>query len=211
MKCFRVGVALVTMIAFLAGCSAKRLPDYSPLPAHQYSQKETLGDLTVAIYPMTQETEIKEYFGMNLLSADILPVTIVVENRNPELHFILRKDEIKLVNQSTQRFDRSNNPETVGSSTGEKTVGAIALLSPLAAGMMIGMISNAAEMKRNFAMKEFQQATISPGETKSGFVYFQLPKPEASPIQWRFEIQAMDVKNKNPLTFTYVFDWKRSM
>ncbi len=216
MRCFRVCVAMVNLVAFLAGCTAQRLPDYSPRSAQQYPHKETQNDLTVAIHPMTQESEVEQYFGTNLLADDILPVVIVVENRNPELHFVIRKEEIKLVNQSAQRFDRSSNPETVGSTTSEKTAGALAgaglLIFPVLGFVAVGMtgkVSSDAEVRRNFAMKEFQQTTISPGDSKSGFVYFQLPKPADSPAQWRFQIQAIDVKNKSSLPFIYDFDWKR--
>jgi hypothetical protein len=73
----------------------------------------------------------------------------------------------------------------------------------------MAMESQSAEIKRNFAMKEFQQAMITPGEMRSGFVYFQLPKVSDSPERWRLEVQALEPKDKTELTYLYSFAWKR--
>jgi hypothetical protein len=201
----------------LVGCSATRLPDYSPLSAHQYTHKNTQHGLTVAIHPMTQESEIEQYFGTHLLAHDILPVLVVVENQNVDVSFILRKQEIQLLSEISQSPDATKRSGTVDTSGTAEPVGiaaatAIIVAPPLAIPLLLavaGMESHAAEVRRNFAMKELQQITVSPGDTKSGFVYFQLPNPASSPDRWRFQIQALDLKSKMPLTFTYVYDWKR--
>ena len=83
-------------------------------------------------------------------------------------------------------------------------------MSPLLLGIAGAMLAESAEIKRNFAMKEFQQAIIAPGETRSGFVYFQLPEISGSPDLWRLELQALEPKEKASLTYVYIFAWKRT-
>ena len=59
---------LISALALVTGCNANRLPDYSPLSAHQYSITSTQKNLTVAIYLMMDGVEVEKYFGTNLLS-----------------------------------------------------------------------------------------------------------------------------------------------
>lgn len=211
MKFFRI-FTMIIILCFIAGCSATRLPDYSPLSAHQYTHRNTQNGLIVAIHPMTETSEIEHYFGTNLLANDILPVLVVVENRNADVSFILRKQEIQLLNEGSESHDASKRSEAVGNDDAAMVVGvaAAALISIPLILVSVGMESHNAEVRRNFAMKELQQTVVSPGDTKSGFVYFKLPKPTNSPDRWRFQIKAVDLKSKMPLTFVYVFTWQRS-
>jgi hypothetical protein len=204
-------IGMATSVGFLIGCSATRLPDYSPLPAQQYTHRHTQNGLTVAIHPMTQNTEIEQYFGTDLLVHDILPLFVIVENRNAELSFILRKEEIKMLREDSQRFDTPERSKSIGSANAAEAVGlagGVLLSLPLLL-ISVGMESHAAEVRRNFAMKELQQATVAPTESKSGFVYVQLPKPANGPDRWRVQIQVVDPKNKATVTYSYVFDWER--
>ncbi len=205
MRLFCMFAITAALFGLLVGCSTKRLPDYPTLSAHQYANKDTQNDLTVAIHPMTEENEIKQYFGINLLADDILPVFVVIENRNREISFILRKQEIQLLNEGCRAHDANESSRKIESS--ESAAEAVAVISPW---IGTSMFSKNEEVRRNFAMKELQQTTVSPGDAKSGFVFFQLPKPDNSPNRWRLQIQTMNLRSKMPLTFTYTFDWQRS-
>lgn len=210
MRFSRALAMIATLFGLLVGCSAKRLPDYSLLSIHQYMHKSTQHGLTVAIHPMTHQTEIEEYFGTNLLAHNVLPVLVVAENRSAELSFIIRKEEMKLSLENAQSFETGRS-KAVGSSNAAEAVllASTVLVSPVLLFVGIGMESHAAEIRRNFAMKEFQHAMVSPGDVKSGFIYFQLPEPADSFDRWLLQIQAMDPRNKTTLTYSYVFDWKR--
>ena len=43
---------------------------------------------------MTDKQEVEKYFGANLVSENILPVFVVVENRSESSSFLLSKDQI---------------------------------------------------------------------------------------------------------------------
>ena len=208
MKCFHLFCVILISFCMFA-CSAKRLPDYTPQPINHYNHN-TQNGLTVAIYPMTQKTEIKEYFGTDISEYGILPVFVLAQNQNSEKNFIIQKKEIELLdvekaqNTSENVGDRSGESEAIG------VAGAV-LLSPALIIIDVMLESQAAEIKRNFRTKEFQQAVISPGSTTSGFVYFQLPKTYENQNQRQFQIQvkAMEIKSKTFLRYSHIFDWKR--
>ena len=78
--------------------------------------------MTIAIHPMTGSHEIDEYFDTDLLAHDILPVVLIAENHNPSASFIVRKNEIRLLNDSVATVDPRQSP-SVGSENAGASVG----------------------------------------------------------------------------------------
>lgn len=211
MKCILILFAAITLSASLAGCSAKRLPDYTPSPLHEYSNKSVQEGLTIAIQPMTNEEEIKRYFGIDLLEKNVLPIFIVMENQSSKSSFVLTKKDIGLSNEEDQGSSPSNgSTSSPVSRSDEEVAAAMAIVTVFGPLFSAGMESFNAEVERNFAMKEFQQATLSPGNKESGFVYFRIPESTHDTNRWRVQIKAFDLTKRARLPFDYVFEWKRN-
>src|SRR5207244_4130869 len=96
---------------------------------------------------------------------------------NATSSFIIQRDGIRLLNEGGTAGpggrSRSVGSDEAGSAVG--LAGAI-LASPAIMFVGVGMESKAAEIRRNFAMKELQPTMVVPEDVKFGFVYFRLPK-----------------------------------
>lgn len=196
-----------TLLGILCGCSASRLPDYPIKPVTEYGLSKSEGGVTVAVHPMTDPKECENYFGMNLLKSDLLAVLVAVENKSADASYIIQKDSIRIVDAREALEGRSavGNPDAANAVGG--AVGVSILVSPLTALVLIpiavNMTSNAAETRRNFAAKELHQETISPGVTKRGFAYFQLPKDRPDPMKTRLRLELLDPMASKTLTLDY--------
>ncbi|GEM_PF-4291467 len=87
-------------LAFFTGCATMRLPDYEASSSSSYKHVNTQNKLSLAINPLTDKQEIEKYFGMDLLSANTLPILVIAENNNPVSSFIISKDRIFLRNKN---------------------------------------------------------------------------------------------------------------
>jgi len=198
---------LGVLVGFLAGCTAARLPEYPSKTINDYGEHKSNGGLTVSVHPMTDPQETKQYFGTNLLHSDVLAVLIVVENHNPSASYIVLRDHICLVDAGKEGHGRTR--------VGNNDAAIVARLVAMAAGFAVpgggialmpvvfSLESDAAEVRRNFAAKEWHQETISPGECKRGFAYFQLPKDHPWPMDVLLRIGLSDPIAGTTSTFDY--------
>lgn len=192
-------------ITLSTGCYTMQLPDYEARSSSSYKHVRTQNKLTLAINPLTDKQEIENYFGMDLLSANIFPVLVVAENNNPVSSFITSKDRVFLRNKNEQGDSKRADLKGASSaSSGEALaiVGAVAVAPVL---MFAGgkMISDSEVIKHNLAVKELQIRTISPGKSIQGFVYFQVPK-EAQPLRdWTIIVEAVEIDTNTVNTFEF--------
>ena len=63
---------LIAILMCSAGCSAIKLPSYEMRPPNYYANVQVKNGLAVAIHPLIDKHECKKYFGVDLMSADIL-------------------------------------------------------------------------------------------------------------------------------------------
>lgn len=186
------------------------IPVYPSRPAQSYTHHKTKDGLTVAIHKLTDKKEMREYFGVNMDSAKILAVFVKAENNNPDSSFLILKDKVK-VGQTKTVVGREIASESAGNAVA--TIGAVALvIIPVAAlpvlfsGMK--MVSNASAIKHNFAVKELQTRTISPGKSVEGFIYFQIPDDLDKSMEWAVNVEAMKLKTKEEVSFYFPIDIK---
>lgn len=203
-----VWTLLFTII--MNGCSTMRLPDYQSQPFNQYQHSQVKDGLAVAIHPIANKEESKKYFGTDLLSKNILAVHVVAKNRSSSSSFILSKDRFSMGIGRSEKSSASGRNK-IGSETGGQIMaiaGAALISLPL---LFVGakMISDATVIKHNFAVKELQKKTLSPGETVEGFVYFQLPEKKDIPNQLTFHLEAQDLRSKVIKNFDYTYNFKK--
>jgi hypothetical protein len=208
-------VSAALSIAPLIGCSTMRLPSYSPLPFDQYPSGTTIDGLSLAAFPLTDQKEVEEFFGADLLSEGILPVLIVAENQNDTASFVLRPDRVSLGDLSdpvTSEFLPESS--TVAQFSESSSVWLLPLLAAGPAGLVAYAVSapilttvgaksssDVAEIQYSFAKKALGADTLSPGGAANGFVYFELPPTESESNSWVLRVEALNLSTGEQRTY----------
>lgn len=201
---------VVALSILLNGCATLHLPKYEPQSFDHYLCSQVKDGLAVAIHPLTDRREIRKYFGIDLLSAHILAVFVVAENRSSSLSFILSKDQFSLGAKQIETGFTSGFDQLT-SESGSDAVSILGAIFIAPALILFGakMDSDAAEINYNFAVKELQTKTLSPKEVTHGFVYFRLPDEYNVNDQWTVHLEAFDLRNKDSKSFNIPFEWER--
>lgn len=186
-----------------------QLPDYEAQPLDHYSNSLVKDGLAISIRPLTDKQEVKKYFGADLLSANIIPVFVLAENRNSSSSFILSKDRISL-KTSQSGYGSSPGKEKIGS---ESTAEALGVAGVVLGSLLLGVIaakfkSDAGAIRRNATIKELQTKTISPGKSIHGFTYFELPNNNGSSSKLTMHIEVLELKKNATINYVFSFEWK---
>lgn len=198
-------ICVLSSVLVCNGCATMHLPEHEAQSFDHYKHAQAKSELAVAIQPLTDKKDIKEYFGTNLMSMNVLPIFITAENRNSSSSFILSKDRFSLGAAQSAH----NNLAQAGSgreSAGQSValVGAALISLPmLFAGMK--MLSDSTVIQHNLKVEELQTNTLSPGEKVQGFAYFQLPDEKTRPNQWNLHLEALDTRSKKTEGFDFTF------
>jgi hypothetical protein len=174
MKSFII-VASCSVLLLLAGCGTNPTKAYEPA-APATSERTAQGSgVEVAIDPFVESSRTKEYFHMDAVDNGIAILHVRVANKNAQQSFLVEKKNFQLIRNGSagdltgdgKKIERSN---TAGDAVA--WTGAVAVSAPL---LMIsgGMVSHATEIQRNFTSKELGDASLSPGESIEGFIYFK--------------------------------------
>jgi hypothetical protein len=200
-------VSAAVWIAPLIGCSTMRLPSYSPLPFDEYPSGTTIDGLSLAALPLTDEEEVEEYFGADLLSEGILPVLVIAENQSDTTSFALLPERISLGDLNdpvTSEFLPESSTAAQISETssvwllpllmaGPFGLAAYAVTAPVLTTVGAKSSSDVAEIQYNFAEKALGAETLSPGGTTNGFAYFELPPTKSESSSWVLRVEALNL------------------
>jgi hypothetical protein len=228
-----LGVILVIMVTLL-GCFTHlpeiHLPEITVQPASRYQLSVNKEGLIVAIEPFWDKEKVKELFGIDLLSAGILPLLIVVENKCINSNFIFPSDEPQFASANPDIEEvAKEGGKTTGVIGGASAVtsltaaavstvadlafaasavatyagGVAVITAPIAAGAIDKSISNKEIIKQNLIKKELKQQTIPFGKSLHGFKYFRLPKNESEKLSLIVELKAMNVQSCDTVQFTF--------
>lgn len=209
LRLHKIFVCMLALVMVFSGCATMHLPEHEAQSFDHYKHAQVKSDLAVAIKPLTDKKDIKEYFGTNLLSMNVLPIFIAAENRGSASSFILSKDGFSLGSAASAH----NNLGQAGSgreSAGQSVavVGAVLISLPM---LFVGlkMLSDSTVIQHNLKVKEFQTNTLSPGEKVQGFAYFQLPDEKSRPDQWKLHLEALETMSKRTEGFDFTFALER--
>ena len=193
---------VVLLLCFSAvGCSTMHLPDYAPGSVDAYKNTQTNGLITVAVEPMTDHAKVEEYFGTDLLAKGILPVLVVAENHSPSLSYMVSEKEIVL-----GTLTRQGDPAVSGEAGNTMFAGAFFVPIIAAPALIVGgakMISDSAEVKRNFSGKALHATTLSPHERTHGFVYFALPRESDQQSNLSMQVKVFELGSSTVHTFIF--------
>jgi len=200
----------ITLSNMVIGCTAIKFSDYPVKPLNQYYLSQTKDNLFIGIEPFYDKKKIEEYFGVDLLSHNILPVFIVVENHNPASSFVLLKEQFNTSKVDTKKYIDSSTSQSVNSAysgtikAGNVLVTAgVVLVPPLLLGIGQKMQANGSAIKYNLITKELQSESIPFTKSQQGFVYFQFKNNEDINTYSILNLKALNLKSNEIITYTF--------
>ena len=193
-RCFPVLLFSVSLL--LNGCSTMHLPDYPVRSFQSYPNTKVDCNIGIIVQPLTNPEKIKQYFGTNLRSSDVLPVFVLVENHG-STSFLLSKERIVLVSE-VDDLPQISHPDRTKSEILPITIGAVGMGDSILFTLISAKLgSDAKEINHNLVVKELRTKTVSPGADTKGFVYFSLPKTYNALDQLRVRISITEVPGEN--------------
>ena len=200
----RLLCSILSVAVFVSGCATMKLPEYKAQSIEAYPNSHVKDGLMVAVDPVTEESELKKYFGINLFAKGLLPVLVVAENRSKSSSFVLSKDQVFIQKAESNREHSSERKDvtSTGGGIAMATVGAALLALPL---VVVGlkMSSNATVIENNLAEKQLYRTTVSPGHRVHGFTYFQIPKEKEFAPGHCVSVEALQLPAGNKVTFEF--------
>jgi hypothetical protein len=166
--------------------------------ADSYNYSLEKDGLKISVDPYREEDRLQEFFGCDLLSRGVLPILVVIENRNAEDGYIFIQDKSGLLmrnpnsknklkasgNEGYKSADVDQAVETQNAITGLTASGLGASLA--AGGLGLGLVfylpaivaeKNAKDqfaIMRNYEDKKLGDKTLYKGGSNNGFIYFQI-------------------------------------
>ena len=167
-------MALLTSIAAVlapnkAWPAGKDQPKFTPGPAASYESHQTSGKVTIGVAAYVSDEETRPVFGKhNPYTYGVMPVLVVIQNDGPKT---IRVDplELVLVSPSRDRVD-ATPAKDVRFLAGPSKPGVVP--NPLPTGPRIGGRKNPLDTWE-IEGRAFAAKVLPPGQSASGFVYFQ--------------------------------------
>lgn len=164
-----VSVPLLALSIAVAAPAEDKTP-FQAKPADSYPHKQTSEKVTIAGEIYSTDDAAKEAFGkLNPWRHGILPVLVVVQNDSPNA---VRMDRAKFVYVLPDRTRIEATPAAE-----LKYLGGVKQPKPVAGpiGIKIGKSSKNPLAAWEIEGRAFSARMIPPGQSASGFVYFQAP------------------------------------
>ena len=186
----------------LAGCGTVHLANYEPRQLERYASFRADGGVAVAADAVTDRGELKRYFGEDLMSLETLPVMVMIENRNATTSFVIVVDRITLrsedVPQAREDPAGPHSSQAVATTGGALAAAGVlapplaVVAAPLVLGIGSGMVLRSNTIRHNLLDKQLRSDTLSPGQFTRGFLYFRLPKVDATSARLSLHVEAME-------------------
>jgi hypothetical protein len=223
----KVACVLMCPFIFFACVTAKPSAIDDDL-THQKGDEEIKNGLRVFVRPLTDEQEVEKYFGANLLEKNILPVFVLVENKNPTRYFLVEPagQDDHSSNNTTDRNGGESKPEGDASisSTGAKEMvnetgrdrflastgilgGPIIFLAVLPLAVMsdfqYGPTDASKSLQQALISQAMRKQTLTPGRTEQGFLYYRLPSDSSTDRTIGILIKSTDVETQEVTYFRF--------
>ena len=208
------------MSLFLLGwlctaCATTELAPELPLdPVEKYSHHQEKDGLAFAIQPLSDPTQLRKYFGDNLLKKGILPVLIVAQNHNGIETFLVSEDNVSINPGHGQSKGNDKKSERVvssaeaGSAAYEKDYEGVrlAILAPIllpAAFVDWGPTEHSKSVQHNIMAKALRRKSLSPGQSYSGCIYIKLSTDSSNSEVITIVLTAEKFKDGESLDFAF--------
>ena len=172
-------IMTVRLIFFflVVGCAAA-LPHgrLEPRPIQLYPMRTTNEGLTAACEPITEAASLHTLFGDDLVARRVLPILLVVRNDASKGSVSVTDKDIQLEMRGPQSTANREQLEYRGLSPGT-TVMALAFGGILELGALQAVHDQAEyDLQNRVSEVALRSATLAPGESTSGVVYFPIDK-----------------------------------
>jgi hypothetical protein len=161
---------LLTSIA-VAFSADKEQAKFAPLPAAQYPNHQTENRITVAAVPYETDEQAQPAFGkVNPYKYGVLPILVVIQNDSKSA---IRANKIKAEYVWPNRTKLDATPASEVKFVGAKTNPSRMPVPPLPGGIARPKKPKLPLGEWEIEGRAFSAEMIPPGETASGFFYFQ--------------------------------------
>lgn len=186
-------VKLLLLIGFIlnTSCSTVTFKNYEKKDINSYSNLISKNGLSIAVENIENQEDCIDYFGIDLIKNNILPVYIVAYNGSKSSNFLFLKEKIKMFSgidfntdssPGKRQLDSSQNSGNAIGGTGAM-IGTFSVIMPVAALaaapvlLLAGgkQIADTTNIKHNFIKNEIYNKTIPPNASNDGFIYLKIP------------------------------------
>ena len=203
---------VVLAVACMFGCSTIEMPEVAVKPVEQYSIFQEQNGLKIAIEPFFDRKIITAIFGYDMLSENILPVFMVIENSNEKANFILKKEDFRIgpsgilgnsIEPSKLVKEQLDAEQAAKNLVGIPVVATVgsAILGSLLIVESYSLIHKIETYKHNILRKELMEKNLYPGSSQSGFVYFKFKTLDK---ETAILVQALNFQDTSTLTFKFL-------
>jgi hypothetical protein len=175
-------IALVSLPLFLTGCSTEKIADYQPASPPVSERTAQASGVEVALDPFVESERTKEYFDINAVAEGIAILHVRITNTTADQTFLVEKKDFQLIpDGATGALTADKQIERApGWGAGPATPTSVLIGGPGGGGGLMSFSNNSKyyEVQRNFTSKEMADATLSPGQSLEGFIYFMPVKKD---------------------------------
>jgi hypothetical protein len=172
-------IAIASLPFVFGGCTTSRLPDYQPASPPDSERTVQKSGVEIAVDPFVEYDRTKKYFDLDAAEEGIAILHVRVTNKASDQTFLVEKENFQLLPDGSAG-------SAVDSKNMQLTNVAGGIVSAIGAGGLLGLleaasVSQSSEIQRNYTSKEMPDATLSPGKSIEGFIYFA---PVAKGTNW---------------------------
>jgi hypothetical protein len=208
-------VLLAGSLASMAvGCSTTPTANPHTQAADTGPHVLEIDGLTVGIHPMTDKAEVKKTFKVNL-AASVLPIKLTAENRNSTANFIIAKEKIMVISDTTGTTNSSPQGGVARDLTTLSPLGFAAMSSGSVLPFLFEAMNPPDEEVRinrkyeyNLASKEFYTRTLDPGQRVEGILFFRFQKGTHPSGAYHLIVQVKNTSSDvvTPLDFKFTLN-----
>ena len=159
----------------------------------QHSISDAKNGLTVTVDLVRDEERLKRHFGADLSKKGILPVYITVVNNSDSSYLFLN-----------QKIEQGNAPLDGRENTADDHVATLILTGPLFAAFKDAAGDKERAVRHNILKKRLRSDMLSPGEERSGFLYFKAPLARNTTTRLTLNFLSLTTKKTNEFAFIAV-------
>ncbi len=168
-----------SLLLFLNGCTTEPIQPYQPTSSSLSERTVEESGVAVALDPFIESGRTKQYFNIDAVADGIAILHVRVTNKTADQTFLVEKKGFQLLPAGTTGGLTGDGKNIERPQTGTATLAGVGVLFALngvagigsAMTMLVGE-SKSTEIQRNATSKEMGDATLSPGKSMEGFIYF---------------------------------------
>ena len=203
----KTGLALSCM-AVLFACTTPKPATIDTQLVTQEGFEQIQEGLKIYIRPLRDKTEIKRYFGANLLDKDILPIFVSAENKSESKYFLVEPADLYQQNRGEYMTAKEAKNTVYEKDTqlerGMIVAGPIFWLVAIPMAMSdYGPTDASKSLQQAMITKALRKQTLTPGKKESGFIYYHIPPEMLSAEKVGINLKATELDSLDVIFFRF--------